>query len=149
MKILISACLLGQNVKYDGTNNDTTQNTFIQKLLAKDILIPVCPEVDGGLPIPRVPVELQGYRAINKDGEDKTAFFLRGAQKALDICKKYKIQYAILKSRSPSCGCEGIYDGTFSGKIVDGMGICAELLSQNNIQVFSEKNIEKLEDLIG
>lgn len=148
MKILISACLLGQNVKYNGGNNDITENRFMQKLLQKDILVPFCPEVEGGLPIPRVPVEVFNGRAINRNGEDKTYNFNLGAQKALEICIKYNVKYAILKSRSPSCGIDGVYDGTFTRNIIDGMGVCAKLLSKNGIELFSEKNIEKLEKLI-
>ena len=87
-KILISSCLLGQNVKYDGGNNSILENLFIQKLKNLNLLVPICPEVEGGLPIPRVPVELQGQKAINKNLEDKTIFFQNGAKKALKLAKQ-------------------------------------------------------------
>ena len=149
MKILISACLLGQNVKYDGNNNSILENPFIEKLLNLNMLIPICPEVEGGLPTPRVPVELIDNRAINQIGEDKTIFFQNGAQKALEICKKYEIKYAILKFRSPSCGSNQIYDGTFTHTLIDGDGICAKLLKENDINVFTEKNLKELETIIN
>lgn len=147
MKILISACLFGQNVKYNGKNNSILENPFIRKLLNLDMLIPICPEVEGGLPTPRVPVEIIDNKAINQIGEDKTIFFQNGAQKALEICKKYDIKYAILKFRSPSCGSNQIYDGTFTHKLIDGDGICAKLLKENDINVFTEKNLEELENI--
>jgi len=148
MKILISACLLGENVKYDGNNNSILENPFIKKLLNLNMLISICPEVEGGLQIPRVPVEIIDNRAINKIGEDKTIFFQKGAQKALNLCKKHDIKYAILKFRSPSCGSNQIYDGTFSHTLINGDGICAKLLKENGISVFSEKNISELEVIL-
>lgn len=148
-KILISACLLGENVAYNGGNNDIREHPFIQKLLKFHILVPVCPEVDGGLPTPRVPVELINGKAINKEGEDKTRYFEKGAQKALDVCKKHDIKYAILKFRSPSCGSGVIYDGSFSHTFVEGDGVAAKLLKDNGIEVFSEKDLEKLEKIFN
>jgi len=148
MKILISACLLGENVKYDGTNNSIVENPFIKKLLNLDMLIPICPEVEGGLQTPRVPVEIIDNKAISKIGDDKTIFFRKGAQKTLDLCKKNDIKYAILKSRSPSCGSSQIYDGTFSHTLISGDGICAKLLKQNGIGIFTEKNIKELENFL-
>ena len=148
MKILISACLLGQNVKYDGKNNSILENPFIKKLLNLNMLIPICPEVEGGLPTPRVPVEIIDNRAINQIGEDKTIFFQTGAQKALNLCKKHDIKYAILKFRSPSCGSNQIYDGTFSHTLIDGDGVCTKLLKKSGIEVFSEKELEALEEEI-
>jgi len=149
MKILISACLLGQNVKYDGKNNSILENPFIKKLLDLDMLISICPEVEGGLSTPRIPVEIIDNRAINQIGEDKTIFFQNGAQKALEICKKHEIKYAILKFRSPSCGSNQIYDGTFTRTLIGGDGICAKLLKENGIHVFNEINIKELENIIN
>jgi uncharacterized protein YbbK (DUF523 family) len=147
-KILISSCLLGQNVKYDGGNNSILENLFIQKLKNLNLLVPICPEVEGGLPIPRVPVELQGQKAINKNLEDKTIFFQNGAKKALKLAKKHNIKYAILKAKSPSCGSEYIYDGSFSKKIVKGDGITAKILKDSGIKIFSEKELDKLEKIL-
>ncbi len=147
-KILISACLLGQNVKYDGNNNSILNNSFIKKLYDLDMLVPFCPEVEGGLPIPRVPVEIIDNKAINQDGEDKTYYFQKGAEKTLELCKQNKIKYAIMKFRSPSCGSKQIYDGTFSHTLIDGDGICTKLLKKSGIEVFSEKELDALERLV-
>jgi len=147
-KILISACLLGENVKYDGGHNSIVDNPFINKLLKLDMLIPFCPEVEGGLETPRVPVEIIDNKAINQIGEDKTSYFNQGAQKTLELCKKHNIKYAILKFRSPSCGSGQIYDGTFSHTLVSGDGISTKLLKENNIKVFTEKELGKIEKII-
>lgn len=147
-KILISACLLGEHVKYDGGHNSIVDNPFINKLLKLNMLISICPEVEGGLKTPRVPVEIINNRAINQIGEDKTSYFKNGAQKALELCKKHNIKYAILKFRSPSCGNGQIYDGTFSHTLISGDGISSKLLQENNITVFSEKELEKIEKLV-
>jgi len=147
-KILISACLYGQNVKYDGNHNSILEDKFINKLMHLDMLMPICPEVEGGLSTPRIPVEIIDGKAINQIGEDKTSFFLNGAQKALELCKKHNIKYAILKFRSPSCGSDKIYDGTFSHTLIDGDGVCAKLLKENGIQVFSEKDLKKIEKIV-
>ncbi len=148
-KILISACLLGQNVKYDGSNNSILNNSFIKKLYDLDMLVPFCPEVEGGLPTPRIPVEIIDNKAINQDGEDKTYFFQKGAKKTLKLCKQNKIKYAIMKSRSPSCGSNQIYDGTFSHTLIEGDGICAKLLKDNGINVFTEESIKELENILS
>jgi len=136
-KILVSACLLGINCKYDGTSN---KNEKILKLAKNFILIPVCPEILGGLPIPREPAEQRGKRVITKSGKDVTKYFEKGAKEVLKIAKILKIKKAILKQKSPSCGCGKIYDGTFSGKLIRGDGVTARLLKENKIQVFSEED---------
>ena len=143
-RILISACLVGDNVKYDGGNN---KNPLIEKLLEKYELVPFCPEVEGGLPIPRHPSEQRGEQVINDIDEDVTDEFERGADLALNICLYLKITKAILKERSPSCGVHSIYDGTFSHKVIDGSGVTAALLKRKGITVYSEDEIPKLLDL--
>ena len=143
-RILISACLVGDNVKYDGGNN---KNSLISKLLEKYELVPFCPEVEGGLPIPRHPCEQRGEQVVNDLGEDKTDEFYRGADLALNICLYLKITKAILKERSPSCGVHSIYDGTFSHKVIDGSGVTAALLKRKGITVYSEDEIPMLLDL--
>ena len=139
--ILISSCLLGNNTKYNGKNN---YNPKVLKLKEKYNLIPICPEVLGGLLIPREPSEIIGDKVINKIGLDVTKNFNEGARLSLIEAEKYNIKYAILKDGSPSCGVNYIYDGTFSGTKINGMGITAKLLSLNNITLLSEKDIEKL-----
>ena len=143
-RILISACLVGDNVKYDGGNN---KNPLISKLLEKYELVPFCPEVEGGLSIPRHPCEQRGEQVINDLDEDVTDEFNRGADLALNICLYLKITKAILKERSPSCGVHSIYDGTFSHKVIDGSGVTAALLKRKGIMVYSEDEIPMLLDL--
>jgi len=137
-KILVSACLLGINCKYDGTSN---KNEKILKLAKNYILIPVCPEILGGLSIPREPAERKGKRVITKSGKDVTEYFVKGAKEVLKICKILKIKKAILKQKSPSCGCGKIYDGTFSGRLIKGDGVTAKLLKRNKIKIFTEEDI--------
>jgi uncharacterized protein YbbK (DUF523 family) len=137
-KILVSACFLGINCKYDGTSN---KNEKILKLARDYILIPVCPEILGGLPTPREPAEQKGKRVITKSGKDVTKYFEKGAKEVLKIAKILKIKKAILKQKSPSCGCGKIYDGTFSGKLIKGDGITTKVLKKSGIKVFSEEDI--------
>jgi uncharacterized protein YbbK (DUF523 family) len=136
-KILVSACLLGINCKYDGTSN---KNKKILKLAKDFILIPVCPEILGGLPIPREPAEQKGKRVITKSGKDVTKYFEKGAKEVLKIAKILKIKKAILKQKSPSCGCGKIYDGTFSKRLIKGDGVTTKLLKKNGIEVFTEED---------
>ena len=139
MKILVSACLLGANCRYDGGNN---YRSHVIELLKDHILIPVCPEQLGGLSTPRPPVEWQGDRAMNNQGVDCTMQFHRGAEEALRIAQLYDCKFAILKAKSPSCGNHQIYDGTFSGQLVDGAGGTARLLQENGITVINETEVE-------
>ena len=143
-RILISACLVGDNVKYDGGNN---KNPLIEKLLEKYELVPFCPEVEGGLPTPRHPSEQRGEQVVNDIDEDVTDEFNRGADLALNICLYLKIKKAILKERSPSCGVHSIYDGTFSHKVIPGMGVTAALLKRKGITIYSEDEIPELLNL--
>ena len=143
-RILISACLVGDNVKYDGGNN---KNPLIEKLLEKYELVPFCPEVEGGLPTPRHPSEQRGEQVVNDIDEDVTDEFNRGADLALNICLYLKIKKAILKERSPSCGVHSIYDGTFSHKVIPGSGVTATLLKRKGIEVYNEDEIPMLLDL--
>lgn len=138
--LLISACLLGENVKYDGRNNlvDTPE---MKRLQEHTRLIPVCPEVLGGLPVPRIPAEARGGKVIDQTGRDVTAPFQMGAMIALEIARKEGAAAAILKERSPSCGVHEIYDGTFSKTRIVGEGTAAALLRANGIRVFSENEI--------
>ncbi len=136
--ILVSACLLGINCKYNGKNN---ANKKIIRLSERETLIPVCPEQLGGLPTPRIPSEIRGGRVINKEGLDVTDYLERGAKEALAIARIFGISEAILKQRSPSCGSGQIYDGTFSGIVTAGDGITAALLKKNGIKVTSEEEI--------
>ena len=140
-KILISACLVGDNCKYNGGNN---LNPQLEALLEKYELIPFCPEVEGGLSIPRNPSEIKGDRVVMDNNKDVTREFEFGARKALMLCLYLKIKIAVLKERSPSCGTHQIHDGSFSNKLIEGMGITAKLLKENGIKVYSEDEINQL-----
>ena len=152
--ILISACLLGRNVKYSGGNNLCP---WLAKYYNTDDFIAICPECFGVLPIPRPPAEIQGgsgedvlngtATVADKDGKDVTQNFINGAQKALAYAKKHNANCAILKARSPSCGCGMIYDGTFSGGKKAGNGVTAALFLQHGIKVYTEESITE-EELI-
>jgi len=137
-KILVSACLAGVNCKYNGKNNENKK--IIELIKNKDVIL-VCPEQLGGLKTPRTPAERQGNKVVNKDNIDVTKEYQKGAQEVLDLAKKFNIKTAILKSKSPSCGKEKIYDGTFSNNLIDGNGITTELLEKNGIKVISSDEI--------
>ena len=139
--ILISACLLGIGCRYDGKHK---ANSEVLSLGEKYNLIPVCPEIYGGLPTPRVPSERIGDKVMMKDGRDVTENYKRGAMEALELCRIYNIKTAILKQRSPSCGKGEIYDGTFSGTLTERDGVTAELLIANGIRVLGESEINIL-----
>lgn len=139
---IVSACLAGIKCKYNGKDN---KNEAIAKLVEEGKAIPVCPEVLGGLPTPRVPCEIikddkGNIKVMDKEGVDRTAEFLEGANKTLAIGKVVGAEVAILKANSPSCGCGFIYDGTFSGKLIEGNGVTTDLLAKNGIKVYDEKN---------
>lgn len=136
--VLVSACLLGVRCRYDG--GDAYCRGAVE-LLGKFDLIPFCPELLGGMPVPRDPVEIAGGRVKTADGEDKTAQFAAGAVKSLELARKFKVGKAFLKSGSPSCGCDFIHDGTFSGKLIAGKGFTAALFIENGIKTFSERDI--------
>ncbi|MDD3164968.1 MAG: DUF523 domain-containing protein [Oscillospiraceae bacterium] len=142
MNVLISACLLGLNCKYSGGNNENTD--ALRLLHAGITLIPICPEVYGGLPTPREPSERCAYGVISKSGKDVTAQYRRGAEAALLLAKRYDVKFAIFKERSPSCGCGEIYDGSFTGTLIPGDGVTAELLKENGISVIGESQIRSI-----
>ena len=134
--ILVSACLLGLPCRYDGQSKPVER---LQQLAAQGQVLCVCPEVMGGLPTPRIPSERQGQRVVNHRGEDVTAQFLHGASLALQCCQSAGCTAAVLKARSPSCGYGQIYDGSFSGQIVNGNGVFAELLQQAGVTILTEE----------
>ena len=140
-KILVSGCLAGFNTKYNGKNN---YNPLIEELKKKYELIYICPEVDGGLSIPRDPSERVGDKVISINGIDVTNEYNNGAKIALDIALKNNIKIAILKDGSPSCGKNYIYDGTFTHTKIKDLGVTAKLLIENGIKVYQEDEIEKL-----
>ncbi|MCQ2567240.1 MAG: DUF523 domain-containing protein [Mogibacterium sp.] len=135
-RIMVSACLLGENCKYSGGNNLSEE--LVRSLKDMEV-IPVCPEVMGGLPIPRKPGEIVDGVVRNEDGTLVDAEYRRGAELALELAKNKDIKVAVLQSRSPSCGVGIIYDGTFSGVLIEGMGVAAGLLAENGIEVHDVK----------
>ena len=135
--LLISACLLGFECKYSGGSNRLPDER-IARLREKYRLIPVCPESAGGLPTPRDPSERLGEGVVSSKGRDVTAQFKKGAETALYLARKYNCKKALLKRNSPSCGGEYIYDGSFSGTLIPGEGVTAELLRAEGIEIIGE-----------
>ena len=142
-KLLISACLAGENCKYSGGNNFIGE-TALASLGDKYELVSACPEVMGGLSVPRIPCERIGARVMNERGEDVTAQFKAGAELTANICERQGIKKALLKEKSPSCGSGRIYDGTFSHTVIAGDGVTAQRLRALGIALYGESEIEKL-----
>ena len=138
MKILVSACLLGKNCKYNGGNN---LNQRVLDFIEGHEVIGVCPEQLGGLSTPRLPAEIVDGVVTNKEGVSVDAEFRKGAQAALAVALENKVDLAILQSRSPSCGVKEIYDGSFSGKKIKGQGVFAKLLSARGIKVLDAEDL--------
>ncbi|MCX7709892.1 MAG: DUF523 domain-containing protein [Clostridia bacterium] len=146
--IVVSACLAGVKCRYDGKS---TPNSEVQRLIEEGKAVTVCPEVLGGCCTPRPATEIAGgtgadvldgkRRVINNIGEDVTEQFVKGAEEVLKIAETSGAKKAILKARSPSCGCGIIYDGTFTGKKIKGNGVTAELLLRNGIEVLTEEDL--------
>ena len=139
-KILVSACLLGDKVRYDGRGN---YHPNIKYILENFDVIPFCPEVEGGLPTPRIPSEITNDEVINKEGRNVTRQFSLGADKALTVIKYFNIKTAILKENSPSCGVHNIYNGKFQNKLIEGQGITTRALIEQGVKVISENEIEQ------
>ena len=141
IKILVSACLLGLDCRYDGKN---CYNAKIEELRKHAVLIPVCPEQMGGLSTPRVPAEIKGDRLINREGADVTSNYQKGAEMALKIAQINDCRIALLKQKSPSCGHGTIYDGTFSSRTVAGEGNSTRLFLENGMECYSDEEIDEL-----
>ena len=140
-KLLVSACFASKGYKYDGGANI---NIKIIELEQKYEFVFICPEVFGGLPVPRYPSEILGDKVVNIIGEDVTQNFNLGAIKALELAKKHNCKKALLKAKSPSCGKGIVYDGTFSHTLKEGHGITVRLLMENGIEVYTENELENL-----
>ena len=139
--VLVSACLLGLACRYDGKGKTYGQLEGLERTCA---LIPACPEQLGGLATPRPPAERRGCRVETEAGTDVTAQYERGAAQALFLAEKYGCRLALLKEKSPSCGCGRVYDGTFSRTLIPGDGVTAELFRKRGIEVFGESQVEEL-----
>ena len=140
-KLLISSCLLGNNVKYNGKNNYIDGIEALKELY--DLVI-ICPEVMGGLSIPRIPSEIKDNLVINKEGQDVTEEFNLGAKIAYDLALKHNIKKALLKDGSPSCGSTYIYDGSFTSTKINDFGMTVRLLNDLNIKIYTENNWKEL-----
>lgn len=150
-KLLVSACLLGDPVRYDGKSK-AQHHAGLADLVAQDRVVGFCPEVAGGLPIPRPAAEIQtgdGAAVVagdaivtTGDGSDVTGYFLSGAQQALALCQRHGIEVAVLTESSPSCGSKRIYDGSFSRNAIAGSGVTSALLGQNGVRVFSQLELD-------
>ncbi|CAM4225788.1 DUF523 domain-containing protein [Nocardiopsis rhodophaea] len=152
-KVLVSACLMGRRVRFDG-NAKTVEDEILDRWRAEERLVVFCPEVAGGLPVPRPPAEIEsssGATAVltgnarikTPQGADVTSFFLAGAHAALDAAHRHEARIAILKESSPSCGVHRVYDGSFTGATTSGPGVTARLLIDNGIAVFTESELSK------
>ena len=141
MRILVSACLMGVGCRYDGKSNQLPQ---LEQLMKQHTCIPVCPEIFGGLPTPRVPAERQGSKIMTQDGQDVTQQFVRGTAEVLRLADLYHCKAALLKERSPSCGSGQIYNGTFTKTLTEGDGLAAEMLKRKDIAVYGESQIGEL-----
>lgn len=150
-RILVSACLLGRRVRFDG-GSKRSDDAQLAAWREEGRLVPFCPEVEGGLPVPRPPAEIEGgaggaavlagaARVLTPTGQDVTGAFLAGARAALAAAKAAGVRMAILKDGSPSCGALRLHDGTFRGRTVAGQGVTAALLSRHGIRVFTETQI--------
>lgn len=152
VRVLVSACLMGERVRYDGKKL-TCDSSILKKWRDEGRVVPFCPEVAGNLPVPRPPAEIITWTGIeviagnakifNKNGKDVTESFIKGASEALRIVKEMQIKLAVLKDGSPSCGKTSIYDGSFSGSKRPGKGVTTALLEKNGISVFSENEIKE------
>ncbi len=146
--LLVSACLLGQKVRYDGEHSQLADTDLLTQLRVKFTVISICPEMLGGLPTPRPPAEIQqqdnGIQVIDCNGKSETAAFIAGAKKACDLVRQHKVARALLKSKSPSCGRRLIYDGSFTGQLRKGDGVTVQYLREMNVQIYHEGEVNLL-----
>lgn len=157
-RVLVSACLLGQPVRYDG-RAATVRDEILDRWRRDDRLVSFCPEIAGGFPVPRPPAEIDGEggaavldgdaRVIDDGGRDVTEYFVHGARQALEACSTQGIGVAVLKEESPSCGSSLIHDGSFSGTTVEGMGVTTALLTQHGIRVFNELQLREADEYLA
>lgn len=141
LRVLVSACLLGEPVRWDGTSV-SLESELLDAWRAQGVAVAVCPEILGGLETPREPCEIAGGRVLQRDGADRTHAFECGAAETLRLARECGATVAVLKDRSPSCGCRHIHDGSFTGLVIEGRGLTADLLERNGIAVFTEDELE-------
>ena len=139
MKVLVSACLLGENCKYNGGNN---YSAAVAEFVKDKEIIPVCPELMAGLGCPRTPIEITNGVVVDRNGNNVDAAIRKAVAQALEMIRDEEIQCAILKSRSPTCGAHQVYDGTFSGTLIDGAGVFAQALKDAGYRVIDVEDLE-------
>ncbi len=158
LRVLVSSCLLGERVRYHG-GDARIGSAVLERWLREDRVVPFCPEVAGGLPVPRPAAEIQGAGALavlegearveTREGDDVSAEFIAGARSALKLARRRNVAVAILVDRSPSCGSREVYDGSFSGRRVPGVGVTTALLESAGIRVFAEDRIEEAGEFLA
>ena len=141
MKILVSACLLGENCKYNGGNN---YNSAVAEFVKDKEALPVCPEMMAGMGCPRTPIEIVDGVLMDRNGNNVDAAMRQAVAQAMEMIRKEEMQCAILQSRSPTCGVNEVYDGSFSGKLVDGSGVLAQALKAAGYRVIDAEDVWKL-----
>ena len=147
-KILVSRCLYGgEPVRYDGKSKAETDPRFL-KWKEEGRMIPVCPEVFGGLPVPRTDAQRQGDRVVTRTGNDVTKEYSAGAEEAVRLALEHDVICALMKEKSPSCGTSRIYDGSFTGLLTEGQGLASEFLRRAGIRVFSEEELDAVQRII-
>lgn len=145
IRILVSQCLFGgEPVRYDGRDKAEKDPRFL-KWKEEGRLVPVCPEIAGGLPVPRPPAQIRDGKAVTESGKDVTANYEKGAAAAIEIAIEYEVAFAVMKQKSPSCGSRCIYDGSFTGKLKEGRGFTADMLIKAGVKVFGEDELEAAE----
>ena len=142
-KVLMSLCFMGKKVRYDGVAKSLMDDPIVKAWIEEERVVSICPEVSGGLPVPRPPAEMRDGCVFDINGKDVTSEFQSGAEKTLALAQKHGIKLAVLKESSPSCGSRTIYDGTHSGNKIPGEGITTALLREHGITVFSENELEQ------
>ena len=140
MKYFVSACLMGRKCKYNGGDN---YDPDLVSLLIDNEIVLICPETEGGLPVPRNPVELNDNRALDRDGNDYTSFFLKGVESVIEKSKKENPDAFILQPRSPSCGFGIIYDGTFSKTLIKGNGLLSQKLLEKGYKIYNPSSFKE------
>ena len=145
MRILVSACLLGENCKYNGGNN---YNPAVAEFVKDKEVLPICPEMMAGMGCPRIPIEIVDGVLMDRDGNNVDAAMRKAVKQAMEMIREEDIQCAVLQSRSPTCGVNQIYDGSFTGSRTRGDGVAAEYLMKNGVKVYGESRLEELIDLV-
>jgi uncharacterized protein YbbK (DUF523 family) len=146
-RVLVSACLLGEEVRYHG-GSARIDSAILTRWQQQGRIVAVCPEVEGGLGTPRPPAEIVGLRVITNNGRDVTRAFAAGAARAVALARAHDIHVAVLKSYSPSCGITSIYDGTFSGRLTPGAGVTAAALAEIGVRLFDETQLVQANGLV-